>query len=453
MYSNFPPAEDTAQKSLPLTVSQLNHQIRYLLENNYSHVQVVGEISNLAKPASGHIYFTLKDKNAQIRVALFRSSVGSYIPNAGDRVVVKGRVSLYEPRGDYQMIASSLKPEGEGDLQQAYLKLKEQLEREGLFDPAHKKAIPKTIKTIGVITSKSGAAIHDILTVLERRFPAINIIVYPTLVQGSLAGESISNAINIANQRNEVDILIVGRGGGSIEDLWAFNEEIVARTLYNSELPIVSAVGHEVDFTIADFVADVRSPTPSAAAELLSLDQQNLILSFDRLESRLTKIITNIISLKHLHLDKVDGRLRHPGEKLQEQRRTVSQLAHRLTQIQTYHLKNKKSAFELLKQRVLGQSPHAQIDSREKQVSSLMLRLQSLTQSKLALCKQQLSSNLRAMHLVNPLQILERGYAISLTKEGDAITQSDQVQPGDLIDIRLHKGSLEAEVKTRKLDT
>ena len=452
MYSNFPPAEDTALHSSILTVSQLNHQIRYLLENNYSHVQVIGEISNLAKPASGHIYFTLKDKNAQIRVALFRSSTGSYTPNTGDRVVVRGRISLYEPRGDYQMIASSLKPEGEGDLQLAFLQLKEKLEKEGLFDPAHKKAIPITIKTIGVVTSKTGAAVHDILTVLKRRFPSISIVIYPTLVQGSLAAKSISEAIEQANQRNEVDVLVVGRGGGSIEDLWAFNEEIVARSIYASKLPIVSAVGHEVDFTISDFVADARSPTPSAAAELLSPDQQSLIQAFDQMENRLVNLLESHISIKHLHLDRITSRLRHPGEKLNEQQRIINQLSQRLTQSLHYGLKDRNATLELLEQRIWHQSPQTQIDNRELQISGLFNKIMALTRNKITLSKQELASNIRAINLVNPLQTLERGYAIALTDEGNAITSPMQVKEGELITVKVHKGSLKARVKSCHTD-
>lgn len=276
------------------SVSQLNQEIRDFLENQVMPLWITGEISNFACPSSGHWYFTLKDAQAAIRCALFKpKSRGiQIVPENGAQVLLHGRVSLYTPRGDYQFIADYLEPAGDGLLQKKFNLLKEKLLQEGLFDPAHKKPLPKFPTTIGVITSPTGAAIHDILHILKRRFPLIKVIIYPTSVQGAPAAEEIVQAIQAANHQQLCDVLIIGRGGGSLEDLWPFNEEVVARAIYNSQIPTVSAVGHEVDTTIADFVADLRAPTPSAAAEILSPDQFELLNTLEKIYSRLQYLLT-----------------------------------------------------------------------------------------------------------------------------------------------------------------
>lgn len=449
MVSNPHPVADLSMNQAPLTVSQLNHQVRYLLENNYGQAQVTGEISNLAKPASGHLYFTLKDANAQIRVALFKSSIGLYKPVNGEKVVVKGRISLYEPRGDYQMIASGIKAAGEGDLQQAFLKLKAKLEQEGLFDPANKKKLPEKIDSIGVITSASGAAIHDILTVLKRRYPAINIIIYPVAVQGAEAGKQIASAIQYANQSGDTDVLIVGRGGGSIEDLWAFNEEIVARAIADSVLPIVSAVGHEVDFTIADFVADERAATPSAAAELLSPDQQELAQTLDNIEARLFSVIQQNLYQTKQKTEQMAARLRHPGEKLSEQSRLLQQFESRLQQAQQNILIKSSASFDQLRQQLNFQNPGKQIIDWKQHLLRLQHSMELGIQNTLGKQQQQLQGAARTLNTVNPLSTLERGYAIAIDKSGVALTRSEDVAVGDSIEVKLHKGSLITEVKEK----
>src|SRR5512146_544692 len=254
-----------------LTVSQLTALVKGVLEENFEHVWVEGEVSNLAMPGSGHLYFTLRDAGAQLRCVMFRASarVLKFRPKDGMGLVVRGRLSVFEPRGDYQLIVEYLEPKGIGALQLAFVQLKERLAREGLFDEAHKKPLPKLPQRIGIVTSATGAAIHDILNVLDRRYANLEILLYPVRVQGEGAATEIAQAIRDFNRYREIDVMIVGRGGGSLEDLWPFNEEVVARAIYQSKIPVISAVGHEVDFTIADFVADLRAPTPSAAAELV----------------------------------------------------------------------------------------------------------------------------------------------------------------------------------------
>ncbi|HEV2613314.1 MAG TPA: exodeoxyribonuclease VII large subunit [Gammaproteobacteria bacterium] len=305
------------------SVSQLNSEIRDFLENQVMPLWITGEISNFACPSSGHWYFTLKDAQASIRCALFKpKSRGiTVIPENGAQVLLHGRVSLYTPRGDYQFIADYLEAAGDGLLQKKFNLLKEKLLQEGLFEAIHKKPIPKWPSTIGVVTSPTGAAIHDILHVLNRRFPMIKIIIYPTSVQGASAAAEITQAINTANQQKLCDVLIVGRGGGSLEDLWPFNEESVARAIFNSELPIVSAVGHEVDTTIADFVADLRAPTPSAAAELLSPDQTELNNILEKMTARLKNLLNQTSRNITQQLDHFEQKIKRAMQNLLQEKK------------------------------------------------------------------------------------------------------------------------------------
>lgn len=271
------------------TVSRLNQTVRLLLEQEMGQVWISGEISNFSQPSSGHWYFTLKDDTAQVRCAMFRNSNRrvAFRPQHGQQVLVRANITLYEPRGDYQIIVESMQPAGEGLLQQQYEQLKQKLSAEGLFDPIHKQSLPAPARQVGVITSKTGAALHDVLHVLQRRDPSLPVIIYPTAVQGADAPLQIVRAIELANLRDECDVLIVGRGGGSLEDLWSFNDERVARAIFTSKIPVVSAVGHETDVTIADFVADLRAPTPSAAAEIVSRNQTELLRQIQSQQQRM----------------------------------------------------------------------------------------------------------------------------------------------------------------------
>jgi len=385
------------------TVSQLNAETRLLIEGSFQTIWLIGEISNLARPSSGHLYFSLKDKNAQVRCALFRSSQMqlNFNPGNGQQVLVQARVSLYEARGDYQLIVSQMQAAGEGALQIAFEKLKEKLRQEGLFDAAHKKKIPELPKCIGVISSDTSAAVHDVLRVLARRFPSIPIIIYPSMVQGDLAAKQLVDAIQKANTRKECDVLILARGGGSIEDLWPFNEEIVARAMVDSVIPMITGIGHEVDFTIADFVADLRAATPSAAAECASPDVNEWKQIIESLNATLYQLILSQLKHYQLELTHLTKRLQHPGQRLREQTQRLDQLDQRL--INTMH-------------------------------------------QQLKISKERLSLMARTLNTVSPLNTLKRGYAIVM-KDDKIITKSKQVKKGDRITTRLSEGSLVSVVQ------
>jgi exodeoxyribonuclease VII large subunit len=367
------------------TVSQLNQEIRSFLEESVAPLWINGEISNFANPSSGHWYFTLKDASAGLKCAFFQPRMRGikFLPANGMHILCHGRVSLYEARGEYQFILDHIEPAGDGLLQRAFNQLKEKLFQEGLFEEAHKKRLPDFPSQLGIITSPTGAAVHDILHVLKKRFPLLPIILYPTSVQGALAKDEITEAIRIANQRKECDVLILGRGGGSLEDLWPFNEEKVARAIYESEIPIVSAVGHEIDVTISDFVADVRAPTPSAAATLVCPDQTHLIQQITHLYQRLKN--------------------RHPEQLIQEN-----------------------------------------IQNLDRLEQSLFRSLEVLYSQK----EQQLDSLIRSLNAMNPLSVLDRGYAfLKISDSNQLITSIHQVNEKDNIIAKLKDGELNCKVE------
>ena len=320
------------------TVSELNTEARTLLEDNFFGVWIEGEISNFVAPGSGHWYFSLKDDNAQVRCALFKGSQRkiNFTPKNGMQVLLRARVSLYEPRGDFQLIADFMEERGEGKLRRAFEALKKKLEAAGWFNEDIKKEIPEYPQCIGVITSSTGAAIRDILHVLKRRYPCVPIIIYPTLVQGDTAAPAIVKAIQTANTRNECDVLIVARGGGSLEDLWPFNEEVTAKAIFESKLPIISGVGHEIDFTIADFVADVRAPTPSAAAEIAVPDRMELLQSLRRQGIQLIRHIQQKMNAEKQQLVWVQKHLQqqHPRRQLAERMQQLDFSEARFIQLQ-----------------------------------------------------------------------------------------------------------------------
>ena len=434
------------------TVSQLNQRAKQLLEITFSSVKVEGEISNLSRPSSGHWYFTLKDKGAQVRCAMFRSRTAQvkFQPKEGDKIVVRGKVSLYENRGDYQLIVDAMKPAGEGQLQQAFIQLKQKLGAEGLFNPEHKQSLPAEIKRIAVITSPTGAAIHDILTVLNRRFPAIEVDIYPVQVQGQEAAQQMIWSINQVNSDARVDVIIVGRGGGSIEDLWSFNDENLARAIFHSPLPIVSAVGHEVDFTIADFVADVRAPTPSAAAELLSPNQEEYISRLSALNSRLENSIQQQLQNKQWQLQSAKRGLQHPGDKLSQYAQTLDMLELRLQQSQQNALNKLMQRLTKGQQRLQQQSPANKLQKIEAQLGFLQQRLTRSMKQYLASKGERLQQNALLLNAVSPLQTLGRGYAILQTGTDAVIRDSHDVKKGDLISARIGHGKLELSVEKVK---
>jgi exodeoxyribonuclease VII large subunit len=373
-----------------------------MLELELGSVWLEAEISNLAMPVSGHWYFSLKDSRAQIRCAMFKgaNSRVTFRPKDGDKLLVRAKVSLYEPRGDYQLIVEHIEHAGDGALRVAFEQLKAELMAEGLFAEEHKQEIPKLPNCIGVVTSSTGAAIHDILTVLNRRFPAIPVIIYPSMVQGEHAAKTIAEAISIANQRNECDVLIVARGGGSLEDLWCFNEECVARAIFASTIPIVSGVGHEVDVTIADFVADHRAATPSAAAEFVSPSKTEYHDYLNSLQQSLVTNITSILKQNQQHCYHLAKRLKHPDQKLQEQMQRIDYL------------------HQMLSKNMLYKLSHTQ---------------------------QKLMGLVRTLDAFSPLATLARGY--SITKKSDTIIKSAKsVKLGDTLSTMLEDGCITSKI-------
>ena len=409
MFSNTSTTSTISNNTVPVyTVSQLNQEARLVLEGSFPPIWVEGEISNIARPSSGHLYFSLKDATAQVRCAMFqmRNRGLPFRPDNGMQVLVRGKVSLYEGRGDFQLLIDQMEEAGDGALRRAFELLKQKLAAEGLFDIARKRALPILPRCIGVVTSATGAAIRDILSVLKRRFASIPVIIYPTAVQGNAAAAQIAEAIAVANQRQECDVLIVARGGGSLEDLWPFNEEKVARAIFASDIPIISGVGHEIDFTIADFIADHRAPTPSAAAELVSPDRMKWQQDLSIIQHRLTQSILNKLQQLKYTLSSLTKQLRHPGERLREQNQ---------------HL-------DLLEQK-------------------LVLGFEHFLHRKKAL----LAELARALDAISPLATLKRGYAIvTRSPSGEIIYAVNQVNTGDRLRAQLGEGSVICRVETKE---
>jgi len=433
------------------TVSKLNSNVRRLLEAELNLVWIEGELSNLAQPASGHIYFSLKDAKAQVSCAMFkgRKQLLRFKPENGQKVLVRAKVSLYEPRGNFQLIAEHMEEAGDGALQRAFEELKAKLASEGLFDEELKRPVPELPERIGVITSATGAAIRDVLSVLKRRFPAIPILVYPVPVQGDQAAPEIAQALQLASERQDCDVILLVRGGGSLEDLWAFNEEIVARAIVACNIPIISGVGHEVDFTIADFAADVRAPTPSAAAELISPDQDVYLQSFNWYQQRLQQLILNKIERHNEQLGWLQKRLnqQHPVNYLQQQAQKLDELEQKLYMAWQYLVKDQQYRLQNLLGRLLSASPKYAISSGQQRTSELTHRLELAAQSFFNYKKQQLASLSRTMHAISPLETLSRGYAITANESGKNLTKSSQVKTGDTILTRLHQGQLVSRVE------
>jgi exodeoxyribonuclease VII large subunit len=435
------------------TVTQLNRETSQLLGDHFLSVLVEGEISNLSTPASGHLYFSLKDANAQIRCALFKNHQRrfGFKPENGKQVIVKAQVSLYEPRGDYQLIVEQIEEAGDGALRRAFDALKLKLLTEGLFDSAHKQSLPVLPKAVGIITSPSGAAIRDILTVLRRRFPAVPVIIYPAAVQGDNAKHEIAKAIAAANRQALCDVIILGRGGGSLEDLWAFNEEIVARAIFASDIPIITGIGHETDFTIADFVADLRAPTPSAAAEHAVPDQQAWLSQFIYLESRLHQLLQRKLNQARQTLDWVGGRLRqqHPGQKLARNMRRMDELESRLHQAMRARLRQQASLLEAKTAKLWQHSPIITINSHQQRQLYLSKRLVGAIRHRLEQLDQRLLNASQTLNAVSPLATLNRGYAMAIhLPSGQIIRSTDRLKTGDMIQIRLAQGQFTSQIKT-----
>jgi len=437
------------------TVTQLTTEIKNLLERNFEYIWVEGEISNLRIPTSGHIYFTLKDETAQIRAVMFRlqSRLLKFEPVDGLQVISYGRISVYEPRGEYQLIVDYLEPKGLGALQLAFEQLKEKLAQEGLFDPAHKKPIPRLPQRIGIVTSPTGAAIRDMLKIIERRYANVHIFIYPVRVQGPGAAQEIAQAIKELNEWPSIDVIIVGRGGGSLEDLWAFNEEVVARAIFSSRVPVISAVGHEIDYTIADFVADLRAPTPSAAAELVVQEKIELIEGLTNLNNRLFHNFRSLLEIKKEKWQSLLFRLTDPRKRLSDQRLRIDDLSHRLFKgIRQTLLKNKE-IFQLKKDSLFLHHPGRQIDQASWHLQQLFRQMILAEKGEIRLLRQKWQNWSEKLSALNPLAILERGYSISwLLPQGEIIKDASLLKPEDKVRVKVHKGEFMARVENINLE-
>jgi len=431
------------------SIARLNREARALLEGGFPLIWVEGEISNLARPASGHIYFTLKDEQAQVRCAMFkmRRRLLDFQPDNGSAVLARVRVSLYEARGDYQLIVEHMEEAGDGRLRREFERLKQRLADEGLFDPARKRPLPELPRRIGIVTSPSGAAIRDVLTVLKRRFPAIPVIIYPVPVQGSEAPPAIVEALRSAAERNECDLLLITRGGGSLEDLWAFNDEAVARAIADSPIPVVSAVGHEIDFTIADFAADARAPTPSAAAELVSPDRAEWLDTLRHWRGRLLRAMQARLARERQHLHAVSRHLKHPGQRLREQAQRLDELELRLGRALRSRLRHDEARLGTLAARLRGQSPTRRLQALRLRLAAERQRLHAAMPHRLEQDGQRLAALARALDTVSPLATLGRGYAIVQDAGGRVIRRADEVSVGDGVRVRLGKGRLDCRVE------
>ncbi len=435
-----------------LSVSQLNNRARLLLEDVFAQIWVEGEISNLAKPASGHLYFTLKDSQAQVRCALFRQNAARVRQALRDGLAVKvrGKVSLFEGRGDYQLILDSVEPAGDGALRLAFEALKEKLSGEGLFSAERKAPLPRHPQRIGIISSPTGAVIRDIISVFKRRAPQVALTLIPTAVQGREATTQIVRALQRADAMG-FDALILARGGGSLEDLWCFNEEAVARAVDACVTPIVSAVGHETDVSISDFVADVRAPTPSAAAELLAPDNSDLTHRLDTLKRRLLLRMQDRLARERMSLDGISRRLRHPGERLRQQAQRLDDLDMRLRRAFEQDLNRRHERLARLDGRLAAQHPGRSLALLRQRLDSLAERLPRAALGQLRERRQKLDGLAQSLHIVSPLATLGRGYSILLDERGKPIRSAAQTHTGQRLKARLGEGELEVRVEDNHL--
>jgi exodeoxyribonuclease VII large subunit len=434
------------------SVSRLNREVRMLLDRGFPAIWLEAEISNFARPSSGHWYFSLKDTGAQLRCAMFRqrNMLSNMSPRDGQQVLVRGRISLYEPRGDYQLIVDHMEDAGQGALKREFDRLKAKLAAEGLFATERKRPVPPLPKRIGVITSPTGAAIRDILHVLQRRFPAIAVLIYPVPVQGAQAAPEIIAALQTAAARADCDVLILARGGGSLEDLWAFNDEALARQIAASPIPIVSAIGHEVDFTIADFVADVRAPTPSAAAEIVVPDAGEYLKSFQLSAQRLRQLMGRRLGELTRALEFLRRRagLVSPAARLAQQTQRLDDLEQRLVRALRQSLTSSKSQLLEHQGRLWRVSPAARLRESQAKYAALMARLQAAGIAKLQRAQNRFAPLLRTLNAVSPLATLERGYAIVKLDGGQIVRSASQVKAGDLILARVAQGEIRAKVES-----
>ncbi len=430
-------------------VTRLNREVRAVLEGSFPSVWVQGEISNLAQPASGHIYFSLKDQYSQVRCAMFQNRRRGlkFNPENGTSVLIRANVSLYENRGEYQLIVEHMEPVGDGALQRAFEELKQKLFKEGLFDEVHKKPVPHMARTIGIITSPTGAAIRDILTVLKRRFPLANIIIYPTAVQGETAPAQIISMLKTAERRRECDVLIMARGGGSLEDLWAFNNENLAWAIFDCKLPVVTGIGHEIDFTIADFVADHRAPTPSAAAEIVSQDQNQLNMHLQQTNRKLQRLANIVITDLKQKLYQFEKRLPHPVRTIQMISQRLDHVSSQMIHLMQSGLHTRNHQLAEMKLELQRNNPVQLLKANMAYCHQLQQRLTHSIKLSLKQSASLLANAQRALEALGPQATLNRGYAIVQQQNGSIVRDAAKLKPDETIKTRFARGSIESKVK------
>jgi exodeoxyribonuclease VII large subunit len=433
----------------PYTVSRLNQEVRILLESEFSILWVEGEVSNLSRPSSGHLYFSLKDAKSQIRCALFqnRALLFRNCPRNGQQVLARGRISLYEARGDFQIIVEYVEEAGAGALRRAYDELRLRLEREGLFAPEYKKPLPRFPRRIGVITSASGAALRDVLSVLRRRCPYLPVLLYPVPVQGEEAAERIASAIRLASQRRDCDVLLLVRGGGSLEDLSAFNQETVARAIQACSIPLVTGIGHEIDVTVADFTADLRAATPTAAAELASPDRLEWRHRVELFAEQLEAALQRRLAYQRQQLDQLTGRLNRLQPRLQHSIQRIDELEQRLRQALHNRLDRERLRLAASMGRLNAQSPTIRLRSAQQRLATLEQQLQAAIRWRLHTASHQVQSLGRNLHTLSPLATFNRGYAIVRRyPSGEILRRADQARIGETVDALLSEGHLRCEI-------
>jgi exodeoxyribonuclease VII large subunit len=433
------------------TVSELNNSIRALLEGHYPFLSVVGEISNLHRPASGHAYFTLKDSGAQIKAVLFKMQQ-RYLtrpPKDGDHVVCRGRISVYEPRGDYQLLVDTMEFQGAGALQQAFEQLKRRLAAEGLFDEHLKRPIPRFPQHIALITSPRGAAVHDFIRIATRRWPLLRVSLYPVPVQGDPAAGEMTRAIADINAHLHPELIVLCRGGGSIEDLWCFNDEQLARAIRASAIPVVSAVGHEIDFTIADFAADLRAPTPSAAAELCTPDGMIIRQRLEQAHGRLGRILRHLLATGEQRLLLLSHRLETMAHPLDRLLLRIDHTANRLHQALIHLLQQREQRLAVATGQLARHSPHHRLTMAKHCLQSVENRLRQAIQETIRAREKRFRLATGILNAVSPLATLARGYAIVRTtgKKTRLVSRASQVRPGEMITVTLHQGVLDCRVE------
>ena len=438
-----------------ISVGELNKSAKYLLENTFNNVSVIGEISNLSKPSSGHIYFTLKDEDGAIRCAMFRNQnlKLNFSPENGNQCVLKGQVSIYAPRGDYQLIVKSIEPAGSGNLMQKFEALKKKLDEEGLFDKSKKIDIPSSPKHIGIITSSSTAAFQDVISTIKRRAPSAQVSLSEATVQGDNAHVSIIKALNRIinfndmNGDNKIDVVILSRGGGSIEDLWCFNNEELAREIFSFPIPTISGVGHEIDFTICDFVSDIRVPTPTASAELVTEFIYQLSDKLKNNKIKLNKNIKNVFEDMKQSIDLNKSKLKNPITLLREKSQRLDNMDARLQQNHKSILLVKSNKMNMMISSLTNRNPLSKLHLTKDKINTLLNNLNRNIEEKLKINQNNLEKLCKNIEILNPLSILDRGYAIVTNKEGVAVKSSKEVSKGEKLTARLSNGLIDIEVK------